>query len=100
MGIVSALADGELTFAPPFDLATSAALARNIDTGRIAQALFDATQTRDTAYRVTIAAISPDDELAREIIDTTVASTRLLVALLDGLMEELHARRVAGQSMD
>src|ERR1041384_5367842 len=97
MGIVSDLADGELTFPPPFDLAASTALASNIDVGVIALKLFQVTQQRDCRYRVSIHAISPDDEaLDREIVNTTVSSTRLLFALLDGLMEELHARRIAG----
>lgn len=97
MGILSDLAEGDLTFPPPFDLAASAALASNIDVGVIALKLFNATQQRDCGYRVSIHAISPDDEsLGREIVDTKVSSTRLLVALLDGLMEELTARRSAG----
>jgi hypothetical protein len=99
MEIVSDLADGELTFPPPFDLAASAALACNIDVGAIAVKLFNATRQRDCGYQVSIQAISPDDEsVAREIVNTTVPSTRLLLALLDGLMEELHDRRTADRT--
>lgn len=86
--IVSGLAEGELTFKPPFDLATSAALAANIDTARIAQALFDVTRLRDTAYRVSIHALAPGVP-DREVINTEVSSTDLLIELLDGLLDEL-----------
>lgn len=85
--IMAALADGELTFRWPFDLATSAALAANIDHGQLAQDLFDVTAQRDTAYRVSIHAVAPDVP-DREVINTTVPSTAMLMHLLDGLIAE------------
>lgn len=94
MRTVSAVADGELTFPPPFDLASAAALQENIDLGELALQLFHATASRDTGYEVTIHALAPEgsEPLRREIINTTVASTSLLFALLEGLMDELEAR--------
>lgn len=84
---VMSLAEGNLTFQPPFDLATSAALAANIDLGDLAQRLFDATAQRDTGYRISIHATAPGVP-DREVVNTNVASTALLVALLDGLLDE------------
>lgn len=94
MRIVSAVADGELTFPAPFDLASAVALRENDDAGTLALHLFHATAARDTGYQVTIHALTPEgsEPLRREIIDTTVASTPLLFALLEGLMDELEAR--------
>lgn len=99
MTIVSGLSRGDLTFPAPFDLATSAALAKNIDVGRLAEQLFDVTAARDCGYEVTISALNHDDgdPMRREIINTTVASTGLLVVLLDGLLDELDARLEAGR---
>lgn len=96
---VGALADGDLTFTPPFDLATSAALAANIDTGAIAQQLFEVTAQRDTGYRVEIYAVAPDVE-DREILKTSVASTNLLIELLDGLLDEYLARQESNEEGD
>lgn len=89
--VVSALTRGGSLFPPPFDLASAAALAANIDRSQIAERLFDVTAQRDTGYRVTIYATAEgvDD---REVIDTTVDSSTLLVTLLDGLIEELLDR--------
>lgn len=94
MAVIASLAQGELTFPAPFDLATSAALAANIDTGRIANDLFDVTAQRDTGYRVEVYATAPG-VADREVIATRVPSTALLVSLLDGLLEELCARHNA-----
>lgn len=92
---VAPLADGELTFQPPFDLASAAALADNIDSGRIAEMLFAVTALRDCGFTVHITAHSPaHPELPdRELINTTVPSSRLLIALLDGLLNELDAHQ-------
>ena len=86
--VIASLAQGMLSFPPPFDVATSAALAANLDTGRIAEDLFDVTAQRQTGFRVAIYATAPgvDD---REVIETRVASPALLVSLLDGLIDEL-----------
>jgi hypothetical protein len=91
---VSSLADGELTHHPPFDLSSSAALADNIDAGGIAQHLFDVTAQRDTGYTVVITSksVSHPDLGDRPVIDTQVASTRLLIALLETFLDELYAR--------
>lgn len=95
MAIVSGLTEGDLTFPAPFDLSTSAALAKNDDIGDLAERLFAVTAQRDCGYEVTITALTEDpgaEPLRREIINTTVAGTQLLLALLEGLMDELDAR--------
>lgn len=88
---ISSLSQGGLTFPPPFDLAASAALADNIDTGEIAQRLFEVTHQRDTAYTISIAAVSSQhpDLPGRPVLETTVASRQLLIVLLEGLLDEL-----------
>lgn len=88
---VASLALGGLTFPAPFDLATSAALASNIDVGSIAERLFEATATRDTGYRVAIYETAPG-VADRAVIETSVPSTPVLIALLDGLLEEQEER--------
>lgn len=95
LAAVADLAEGELTFPPPFDLATAAALGENMDKGELALKLFEATASRDTGYRVLIEALTPEGSqpMRREIINTTVPSTMLLFALLDGLLDEIEARR-------
>ncbi len=91
---VSSLAEGGLTFDQPFDLPSSAALAANIDSGDGAQHLFDVTAARDCQYEVHISARLKDhpDVSAREVLNTSVPSTRLLISLLEDLIDELHAR--------
>lgn len=91
-GAVSSLADGDLTFKAPFDLASSTALADNIDDGGIAQRLFEVTALRDCGYEVRIMARSLDhpDVDPREMINTSVRSTRMLISLLEGLLDELY----------
>ena len=97
METVADLAQGELTFPPPFDLASAVALRDNTDAGDLALKLFAATAARDCGYQVTISALTPEgsEPMRREIINTTVASTALLAALLDGLLDELHDRHEA-----
>jgi hypothetical protein len=91
--VVAGLANGSLLFPPPFDFATSLALAANIDLGALAQQLFDVTAARDTKYEVSIYACSGDHEnVRRQIIDTTVASTQVLYALLEHVLDELDER--------
>lgn len=91
---VLSLAEGELTFPAPFDLATSGALASNVDADELALKLAAVTAQRDTSYEVKITAVVPngDQSLRREVIDTVVCSTELLIALLDGFLDELDAR--------
>ncbi len=93
---VSSLAEGELTFPPPFDLSSSAALAANIDNGDGAVRLFDVTAQRDCQYDVQIFARMGgghgEEVRVREVINTQVPSTPQLISLLDDLIEELHAR--------
>lgn len=91
--VVADLADGGLTFPPPFDFATSLALAANIDAGELAQQLFAVTAARDTQFTVRIDACSAEQPgLSRQVIDTTVDSTQLLAVLLEGLLEELYTK--------
>lgn len=85
---VGSLAGGALTFQPPFDLATSAALSANIDEGDTADRLFDVTARRETAFRVQIHAIAPD-VADRELINTVVDNMDLLVGLLEDLLDEI-----------
>lgn len=93
LAAVASLDEGELTFPPPFDLASAAALASNIDVGDLALKLFEVTAGRDCGYEVRITAVPPGEStLRRDVINTSVASTGLLFALLDGLMEELERR--------
>jgi hypothetical protein len=95
------LSDGGLTFPAPFDPATAAALGDNMDSGQLAERLFDVTAQRDCAYSVMIAALTPTsvEPVRRELINTTVNSTQLLFTLLEGLMDELEAR-LSGTSTD
>lgn len=86
--VIAKLSDGDLTFQAPFDLASSAALAANMDSGELAAALFRVTQSRETNYRVHIAAVVPDLE-PRDVVNTTVSGEGLLVALLEGLIDEI-----------
>lgn len=96
--VVAALAEGDLTFASPFDYATSSALARNIDNGRIAEMLFAVDRLRRVEYVVHISTHSPDQpEIgSRVIVDTTVQSRATLITLLDLLVGEL-ADKETGQ---
>lgn len=91
--VVADLAGGGLTFPPPFDFASSIALASNLDTGTMAQRIFDVTAGRDLQFSVQITACSPEHPgLSRQVLDTTVSSTQVLTALLEGLLEELNAQ--------
>lgn len=85
---VAPLAEGNLTFPSPFDLAASAALAANDDHGRLAVELFKLLALRDVSYRVTVHATAPGVP-DREVVNTTVAGAATLVALLDGLLDEI-----------
>lgn len=101
MGVVTSVTDGDLTFPAPYDLATSAALASNIDTGGLAEKLFDVTADRDCRYEVTVTALSPvgaEPPMRREIINTVAQSTQAMIALLDGLLDEIEARLDAEQN--
>jgi dethiobiotin synthetase len=89
--IVTLLSDGELIAPAPFDAATSAALASNLDRGDIAERLFDITAQREPTYQVHIVEVSAG--VTREVLNTTADSSRTLFALLDGLMDEIAARR-------
>jgi hypothetical protein len=96
MAAVAVLAEGELTFPAPFDLATSAALSDNVDEGLIAQRLFDVSVERECRYRVSIHELAPSDRPdapSRALLDTTVQNSQLLLHLLDDLSSELQARR-------
>ena len=88
--IIAAFSDGELTVGYPFDLATSSALAANIDQGTTAELLFDTTASRTPSYRVSVEQIS--GPFTRSVLDTTVASEALLITLLDSLLNEFELR--------
>ena len=88
---VAGLSDGSLLHEPPFDLRSASALARNIDTGPSAEALFTFDRERKLHYRVLITAYSPDQpELGeREVVDTVAHGTTPLVALLETVIDEV-----------
>ncbi len=80
-------------FPAPFDLASSAALAANDDCGELAEKVFALAAARDCGYAVTITAMpSGSVAMRRPVIDTTVTSTGTLIAVLEGLLEEIYAR--------
>lgn len=90
---VSDLADGALMFPPPFDLATSSALAVNTDSGDLAEKLYDAAP-RTCQFEVKITELAQGagfEPVRREVVNTVVFSTRLLLALLDSVAMELQA---------
>lgn len=95
---VAMLAAGELTFAFPFDLATSAALARNAsaDVDAVRQ-LFDAAAP-GTHYQiqVSIHEVIPGvpEVPPREVLDT-IAGPDATIVLLAGLIHELLQRSEA-----
>lgn len=88
--VVAVLADGALMYPPPFDLATSLALAANIDTGDLAEKLHAVTAARDTKYQVTIYQCDDEHGMRREVVDTTVSSSSLLQVLLEAVLDELE----------
>lgn len=92
---VAPLARGELLMPPPFDFASAAALARNIDMGHTAEQLFDFDSSRPVHFHVRIHAISPDQpELGdREVVDTVAQGANPLLALLETLIEEIAAQQ-------
>lgn len=92
---VSSLTGGDLGFPPPFDLSSSAALADNIDEGPIAQQLFDVTAQRQVSYTVVITgrSLQHPEMPEREVMNTTVPSERVLIALLEGFLNELYERQ-------
>lgn len=86
--VTGAIARGGLTFPPPFDLASAAALAVNDDTGDIAARLFDITAQKLSRYRVTVTELA-DGVDEREVINTTVTGQPQLITLLDEFINEL-----------
>ncbi len=93
--MIGSLTEGALTFPPPFDLSSSAALAANTDVGHIAHELFRVTAERDCAYEVLIRAVPHGDEQVGErgVLDTRVSSTRQLIVLLETLLDELDPQQ-------
>lgn len=86
--VTGSIVRGALVFPPPFDLATSAALAVNDETGDIAERLFEITAQKHSKFRVLITEIADgvDDQ---EVINTTVTGQQLLITLLDEFINEL-----------
>lgn len=87
---VSSLAEGELTFPAPFDLSASAALLANDDVGLMAEKVFALAAARDCAYEVVISCTASG--MSRDVVITRTASTGTLIALLEGLLEELYVK--------
>lgn len=88
---VAALAEGELSFPPPFDLAASAALADNEHTGETAAALFEFIQKMtEIRYHVIVEAIVDDPvpggaPMRREIVNCQVPAAIVAGLLIDVL---------------
>lgn len=96
LAAVTDLAEGALVFPPPFDLATSSALALNNDLGDLAEKLFEVSALRDCGFHVQITALAPGTDtqpLRRDVVNTTVGSVRLLLALLDDVAFEVEAQQ-------
>lgn len=108
MQVVAMLAEGELTFAPPFDLATSAVLAINPFFGdqveefgaarrRVASYITYTERTRRQGNGKILIEIDQlltmgRRTLCREVVNTEVADEAALQSLIAGLAEELRAR--------
>jgi hypothetical protein len=91
MRVAGAVADGGLVMPPPFDVASSAALAANSDKGEMADKLFDVTAARASMFEVRITEIQGDNR--RDLVDTVCAGEGPLFQLLDDVMDEIDARR-------
>jgi hypothetical protein len=91
--IAADVAEGGLIMPAPFDVASSAALAANVDRGDMADKLFDVTAARDSKFLVHIVEIQGDE--SREVINTTCIGQGPLFALLDDVMDEIETRRKA-----
>lgn len=89
--VAAGAADGGLVMPAPFDVASSAALAANVDRGDMADKLFEVTAARNSQFKVHILEIQGDD--SRELINTTAIGEGPLFALLDAVMDEIEARR-------
>lgn len=88
---IGSLTDGALLFPPPFDLASSAALARNATDGSDAVTQFPLNRT-GTQYRILIVEEPVDGTTGiepRDIINCTVQDRHAAAALLGTLAEEL-----------
>lgn len=90
LSVVAAVADGGLLMPAPFDLASSAALAANSDTGPAAEGMFAVTARRNSRYEVRITEIQ--DDISRDLVNTTCTGRGPLFALLDTVMDEIEAR--------
>jgi hypothetical protein len=77
----------------PFDLAAASALARNSDSGDVAEKLFEIDRRRPLHYRIEVTAVSPDqpDLPGREIVNTVAPGARSLASILEILLDELAA---------
>lgn len=88
---VGSLSDGTLLMPALYGLAASSALARNVESGTLADATFLVDMLRRFHYRVHITMLSPDQpELGeREIINTVAHGLNPLVGLLESLLDEI-----------
>lgn len=89
--VAADVAQGGLVMPAPFDVASSAALAANVDRGDMADKLFDVTAARESRFMVHI--VEVQGELTREVINTTCIGQGPLFRLLDDVMDEIEARR-------
>ncbi len=88
---VSLLADGELIFPPPFDLATAAALCRNTSGGDAAERNFErACDAVPRQFRLRLHQVAPGTGVEpREIVDTTVPGLLQILTIVHGLVAEM-----------
>lgn len=91
LAIAVDVAEGALVMPAPFDVASSAALAANEQTGDAAEGMFTVTAARESRYEVRI--VEVQDDVAREVVDTTCNGQGPLFALLEDVMDQLEARR-------
>jgi len=88
--IAADVAEGGLVMPAPFDVASSAALAANVDRGDMAAKLFEVTAARESSFSVLI--VEQQGDQARELINTTCIGQGPLFTLLDDVMDEIEAR--------
>jgi hypothetical protein len=87
--IAADVAEGGLVFPPPFDVASAAALAANEETGNTAEGMFAVTAARQSRYMVRI--VEVQDEVEREVVDTTCIGQGPLFALLEDVMDQIES---------
>lgn len=87
---MGSLAEGALIFPEPFDLLTSAALARNGARRREAEVLFAATRAGMVPhYRVSVTEELAGSAETREVVNCVLTDRKVVAAMLMDLAEQL-----------